>query len=239
MEFINDFIDDRQKSWCIHCGAWIAETATNSDHVPSKSLLDRPLPPHLPQVEICRQCNSSFSMDEEYVVAFLSCVLAGSTNPEAQTNPKVQRALLRNPSLLARIEASRKSYSTVGRAEKVIWHPEIDRVNAVILKNARGHAYFEYGEPMLSEPDHIWALPLVSMSGEQWANFEDLGANSGFAGWAEVGSRMMTRQIGGQDMQAGWVVVQPGAYRYAVFQDGSLIVRSVLRDYLATEVRWE
>lgn len=239
MKFIDEFTDDRQKSWCIHCGAWIAETATNSDHVPSKSLLDRPLPPHVPQVEVCRQCNSSFSLDEEYVVAFLSCVLAGSTSPEAQTNPKVQRALLRNPALLARIEASRKSYSTAAGDEKFVWQPEIGRVHAVVLKNARGHAYFEYGEPILSEPDHIWAVPLVSMTDEQRASFEDVGASGGFAGWAEVGSRMMTRQIAGQDMEAGWVVVQPGIYRYAVFQDGSLTVRSVLRNYLATEVRWD
>ena len=80
-------------------------------------------------------------------------ILAGAlldiaeTSPAAQTNPKVQRALLRNPALLARIEASRKSYSTVAGAEKFVWQPEIDRVHAVVLKNARGHAYFEYGEP--------------------------------------------------------------------------------------------
>lgn len=241
MEFVEEFTDDRQRSWCIHCGAWIAESATNSDHVPSKSLLDRPLPPHVPQVEICRQCNSSFSLDEEYVAAFLSCVIAGTTEPEAHSNSRVQRALLRNPALRARIEASRKSYSTVGGDEQVIWQPEIARVNAVVLKNARGHAYFEYGEPMLSEPDHVWAVPLVSLSDHQRASFEDIGAGGvgALAGWAEVGSRMMTRQISGQDMEAGWVVVQPGVYRYAVFQDGNLTVRSVLRDYLATEARWD
>lgn len=239
MEFIDEFTDDRQKSWCIHCGAWIAETATNSDHVPSKSLLDRPLPPHMPQVEICRQCNSSFSLDEEYLVAFLSCVLAGSTDPDAHTNPRVQRALLRNPALLARIEASRKTCSTAGGGEHVIWQPEMDRVNSVVLKNARGHAYFEYGEPMLSEPDHIWAMPLVSMNRDQRTTFEDVGPSGGLAGWAEVGSRMMTRQVSGQDMDTGWVVVQPQVYRYAVMQDGSITVRSVLRNYLATEVRWD
>jgi hypothetical protein len=77
------------------------------------------------------------------------------------------------------------------------------------------------------------------MTDEQRASFEDVSASGGFAGWAEVGSRMMTRQIGGQDMEVGWIVVQPGIYRYAVFQEGNLTVRSVLRDYLATEVRWD
>lgn len=40
-------------------------------------------------------------------------------------------------------------------------------------------------------------------------------------------------------MENGWVVVQKGIYRYAVFQAGTMMVRSVIRDYLATEVYWE
>lgn len=238
MEEIEEFSDERLKAWCIHCGTWLADALTNWDHVPSKSLLDRPLPMHVPQVEICRDCNSSFSLDEEYFVSFLSCVLAGSTAPEAQANPKVQRALRRNPALLARIEAARVAGSTPDGEETQIWRPEMDRVHAVVLKNARGHAYFEFGEPMLEEPDHIWAMPLIAMTGEQTAEFEKIGASGEIAGWAEVGSRMMTRQLTCQDMEDGWVTVQPNVYRYAVFQEGTLTVRSVLRGYLATEVYW-
>jgi hypothetical protein len=193
---------------------------------------------HVPQVEICRDCNSSFSLDEEYFVTFLSCVLAGSTAPEAQSNSRVQRALQRNPALLARIEAARVTGSTSDGEESQIWHPEMDRVHAVALKNARGHAYFEFGEPMLEEPDHVWALPLVAMTTDQRAAFENVGVSGEIAGWAEVGSRMMTRQLTGQDMKGSWVIAQPGVYRYAVFQDGTLTVRSVLREYLATEVYW-
>lgn len=238
MEFIDDFSDERQKAWCIHCGAWIADSHTNRDHVPSKSLLDRPLPAHVPQVEICRDCNSGFSLDEEYFAAFLSCVLAGSTVPEGQANPKVRRALERNPSLLSLIEASKQSGSTPDGEETLTWRPETDRIHSVVLKNARGHAFFEFGEPMREEPDHVWAVPLVSMTPERRSDFENIGASGGVAGWAEVGSRMMTRQITGQDMDGDWVVVQPGVYRYAVFQEGTMTVRSVLREYLATEVFW-
>lgn len=238
MDEIEEFSDDRQKAWCVHCGAWLSAAETNSDHVPSKSLLDRPLPAHVPQVEICRDCNSSFSLDEEYFVAFFSCVLAGSTAPEAQTNPKVRRALERNPALLARIEASKKLCLTPDGEETLIWQPEMERILRVVLKNARGHAFFEFGEPMLEEPEHVRAMPLESMSPQQRTAFENVGAASGIAGWAEVGSRMMTRQITGQDMAGGWVVVQPGVYRYAVFQEGAIMVRSVLREYIATEVFW-
>ena len=49
----------------------------------------------------------------------------------------------------------------------------------------------------------------------------------------------MTRLITGQDLQNGWVVVQDGVYRYRVEQFGGFLVRSVLHEYLATEVYWE
>jgi hypothetical protein len=238
MDEIEEFFDDRQKAWCVHCGAWIADAKTNWDHVPSKSLLDRPLPAHVPQVEICQTCNSGFSLDEEYFVAFLSCVLAGSTDPAAQANQRVRRALERNPALHSRLESSKQVYSTLGGEDRVIWQPETDRIHRVVLKNARGHAYFEFGEPVLEEPDHVWAMPLVSMSAQQRTAFEAVGAGGTIAGWAEVGSRMMTRQITGQDMAGGWVIAQPGVYRYAVFQNGTITVRSVIREYLATEAFW-
>lgn len=91
---------------------------------------------------------------------------------------------------------------------------------------------------MLEEPDHVSAMPLVSMTAQQRVAFETVGAGGEIAGWAEVGSRMMTRQLTGQDMDGGWVVAQPGVYRYAVFQNGSITVRSVIREYLATEAFW-
>ena len=55
----------------------------------------------------------------------------------------------------------------------------------------------------------------------------------------EVGSRMMTRVMTGQDLADGWVVAQDGVYRYAVAQAGTLLVRTVLFEYLATEVYWK
>jgi hypothetical protein len=86
MEDIEDFSDDRHKAWCVQCGGTIGNRTTNWDHVPTKGLLDRPLPHHVPQIEVCEACNNGFSLDEEYLVTFLSCVLSGSTAPDAQRN---------------------------------------------------------------------------------------------------------------------------------------------------------
>lgn len=235
MEEVEEFTDERQKGWCIHCGTTISTVTTNWDHVPTKGLLDRPLPPHVPQVEVCRQCNSGFSLDEEYFVTFLSCVLSGSTAPQAQANPKIQRALTRNPALVARLHAAKRTITTHSGGEKTIWQPEIERINRIALKNARGHAFFEFGEPMLGEPDRVWAMPLVSLTDRQRAEFENVESS----GWPEVGTRMMTRMASGADLDEGWVIVQDDVYRYAVLQEGTLLVRSVIRNYLATEVFWD
>ena len=65
MHKIEEFVDERQKSWCIHCARPLAGLETNEDHVPSKGLLAKPRPHHLPIVIICKECNTSFSLDEQ------------------------------------------------------------------------------------------------------------------------------------------------------------------------------
>jgi hypothetical protein len=118
MRKIDEFVDERQKSWCLHCA--------------------RPL---------------------------AGLVLAGSTDPEKQSNVSAARALTDSPALRARID------------------------------------------------------------------------EASLAPWPEVGSRMATRLLTGEDTAGHWVVVQDGIYRYSVQQTGGLRVRSVLSEYLATEIQ--
>jgi hypothetical protein len=184
---------------------------------------------------VCKTCNEGFSLDEEYFVAFLGCVLAGSTEPERQCDPRVQRILSRSAALRARIEHSRSQSTTLFDEHRIVWIPERDRIDRVILKNARGHAYFEYGEPMLDAPAHIWSTPLETMNDEDRERFDQVTTRDL---WPEVGSRMLTRVLTGQDLVDGWVVVQDNIYRYSVIQEGSMLVRSVIQEYLATEVFW-
>lgn len=235
MDEIEEFVDERHKSWCIHCGNWMAGLDINRDHTPSRCMLLEPYPPNLPIVEVCTTCNGSFSLDEEYFVALLSCALVGTTEPDRQPIPRVKRSLSRSPKLRTRIESSKQVIRTPSGEEQIIWQPEIDRVKRIVLKNARGHAFFEYGEPMLAEPDHVWANALSSLSQEQRIDFYDLDVGGMLP---EVGSRMLTRVWTGQDLADGWVVVQEGVYKYAVLQNGGIVVRSILFDYLATEVYW-
>ncbi len=163
MDNIIEFVDERQRCWCIHCGEWIAQVERNRDHAPSKSLLQKPYPENLPVVQVCKNCNSSFSRDEEYLAAFLGAVLTGTTDPTAQSSPSARRILATNEKLRTRIDRSKISYTTIGGETRIVWKPEIARVNNVVVKNARGHAFFEYGEPMLDKTDvcgvHAARLP--------------------------------------------------------------------------------
>jgi hypothetical protein len=222
MEEVEEFSDERLKSWCIHCGAWIGSVTANVDHVPSRCLLQKPYPPHLPKVQVCAACNEGFSLDEEYLIAFLGAVLAGSADPARQANPIAARILQRSSKLRARIESARTEYRTLGGEARQVWRPEPDRVRRVVVKNARGHVYFEQGEPMLTEPARVSFVPLESMPASERADFEHIGAG---AFWPEVGSRMMTRIATGQDLRDGWVVVQDGFYRYSVAQNEGMLVR--------------
>jgi len=236
MDQIEEFVDERQKAWCIHCGGWIADLESSRDHVPSKSLLLRPYPPNLPLVQICKSCNAGFSLDEEYLIAFLGSVLVGSTEPDRQKHPEAARILQRNARLRARIESSKSDFRTHSSESRIAWKPEVARIDRVIIKNARGHVCYEIGEPMLDEPKWVHFAPLETMTLKQRTDFETLHIGSG---WPEVGSRMMTRVLTGQDMADGWIIVQDGVYRYVVVQTGGLLARSVLFEYLATEVYWD
>ena len=239
---MKDHSDRRLKNVCAQCGTAIRQENKSSDHVPSKCLLRKSegsaedqYPSNLPVAFTCRDCNQRFSGDEQYFCVFLNCVLAGSTEPDDHDEQGVQRTLEQHSGLRARIETSKQSETLDGEV-LLTWIPELARVHRVVVKNARGHAFYEFGEPVLEEPERVWALPLPQMTGAGHLDFET--GRSGLAGWPEVGSRMTKRLATGLDMHDGWVVVQPSVYRYRVEDDDGLIVRAILRDYLATEVYW-
>ena len=235
MEQIREYVDERLKGACIHCGGWLSKTEKTRDHVPSKALLRKPYPGNLPVVEVCRECNSGFAKDEEYAAAFLGAVLMGSTEPSRQRGPVGGRILERNKRLRSSIERAKREFRTIGGETRTVWMPNARRFEQVIVKNARGHVYFEFGEPVFEEPTNVAVGPLIGLTEAEREKFEMADAGPG---WPEVGSRMLTRVVEGQDLVNGWVVVQEGVYRYAVTQTGSFVVKMVMAEYLAAEVIW-
>ncbi|TIQ79916.1 hypothetical protein [Mesorhizobium sp.] len=236
MEYVEETADERMQAWCIHCGKGIAGTKANEDHAPSRVLLDKPHPPRLPAMTVCQPCNTSFSVDEEYLAAFLGAVLAGTTDPSKQRVERAARILGSNAALVRRIEQAKQTYQTQGGDERIVWTPEEARVRNVVVKNAKGHVFYELSEPMVEAPSHVWFRPLESLTTSEREAFEEVSWPNT---WPEVGSRMMTRLLRGDDLAGSWIVVQEGVYRYGVTQrDGGMLVRIVMREYLGAEVFW-
>lgn len=235
MDEIGEFSDQRHKALCIHCNKVLKPDTTNKDHAPSKSLLDRPFPPNLPVVLVCQKCNTSFSTNEQYIVAFLGSVLRGTADPDLHEDTPARRILKWNSLLRAEIERARREYRTIGGETRLLWQPDEEKINKALTKNARGHVYHELGEPIFGEPETVWSRPLEHFRPEEREVFErsempDL--------WPEVGSRLMTRLISGQDLEGSWIVVQPGVYRFNIHFVSPIRVRIILREYLAAEVTW-
>jgi hypothetical protein len=148
--------------------------------------------------------------------------------------------MLKSPALRAMIEKERKEIQIADGVQRIFWNADLDRMNRVAIKNARGHVYFEFGEPMLQTEARVWTRPLESMTDTQRAEFEGLADAASQETLPEVGSRMVTRLLTGQDMLGAWVIVQEGRYRYSVRQvERGVQVRSVVAEYLAIEVTWD
>jgi hypothetical protein len=252
VQYIEDFSDERQKAWCIHCGSVIADIESNRDHVPTKSLLTKDLRErgakydrgaddefgYLPQVVVCRSCNSGFSPDENYLLCVLHAIIAGSLYPDAATHPEAAGILRSNRHVVRLLKMGPDGQRLLfDDLQPFTLYPDVERIKRVIVKNARGHAYHEIGEPLLARPAHVGFLPMERMSVEQRNTFESTG--SGLDVWPEVGSRMTVHLVDGDAMAGGWIIVEPGRYRYTIDWSDGVTVRTVIWEYLATETRWE
>lgn len=221
--------DVRHAAFCAQCG----RPPGTRDHVPPRVFLDEPFPTNLPVIGTCRPCNAGASLDEEYVACLIEVAACGSADPANLKRPRVRRALERNAALAARLEAAFDPAAVAVAAE-------VNRVRRVAEKMARGLWTYELAEPARGMSANVAFQPLHLLDTEARAEFERVQQPAIFA---EVGSRMMTRQalgIGAEatDVDLGWQVVQADRFRYSVEFDAADIVKLVLREYLVAEVRF-
>lgn len=229
MQQIPNYGDQRTLAFCAFCGG---ETGTR-DHCPSKVLLDEPYPENLLAVPACRECNSSFSADEEYLACLVSCVLAGSTDPELMPRAKISRVLRKKPALRTMLEQTRLQIDG-----KTMFIPDEKRVSSVLIKLAQGHALYELHESCARKPDEFKYTPFELLSTQQREFFENPEASAVFP---EVGSRAMQRLvIVGSDVSPyGWINVQHGRYRFHASLGNGIEIQIVINEYLACFARWE
>lgn len=233
MDQLKSFADERLLAGCIHCGG----PTEARDHCPSRVLLDQPYPENLPRLPSCHTCNTSFSLDEEYVACLVECARTGSV--EAVAREKIQRILTDSPALAARISQAR----TVGCDGQPVFSAENDRVRNVVMKLARGHAAFELGETHRKEPSHIAFVPLHTLAADARRNFEAVAISDDtaeLAPWPGVGSRALQRMVvaGQSVIGPDWIDVQDRQYIYLVLASSNVTVRIVIGEYLACEVVW-
>ncbi len=226
MEYIQNLGDERQMTFCVHCGG----KAETRDHIPSRFLLDEPYPSQLPTVPACRACNETLSKDEVYFACLVECARVGSVTEKAIQREKIRRILKECPALAARLAQAQKE---IGNG--ISFDVEYERVKKVVLKLCRGHVAFELNEPQYHEPDTFSVIPITSMPEDVYRYFETPPHSSV---WPEVGSRAMQRLVSLNTGAAGWIVVQPGQYRYLASAGSSVIVRMVIGEYLGCEVIW-
>lgn len=226
--FIKCFGDERETCFCAYCGS----VFNTRDHIPSKVLLDSPYPNDLPVVGACKTCNNSFSLDEEYLACFLECVLSGSTDPEKIRREKIRKILIRKPDLAKRIEENTR----LDLWGNLIFEAEVERIQNVLVKLAKGHVVYDLNMSMPDPPSIVSVFPLTDLSEQGLKSFE---APSTLSLFPEVGSRAFQRifQVGA--LQAHWVKVQKGMYRYLADPGPPLTIRMVLSEYMGSVVSWE
>lgn len=167
------------------------------------------------------------------MACFLGCVVSGTTNPERQTREKIARILTNAPALAARIQSS----LVTPASSDLVWSPELERFQTVVVKLARGHIAYELSLPKIEEPSEVRMMPLALMPVEDRNVFL---ADQPTHLLPEIGSRAFIRGIQeGADLADRWRIVQPGRYQYLVSQAAGDFVRLLIDDYLACEVYWD
>jgi hypothetical protein len=171
-------------------------------------------------------------LDEEYLIAFLSSVLSGSTDPKEQKIPGAARILSRNNGLKLRIDSSRRM-----DAGRLVWLPEIDRVKRVIVKNARCHILYEAAEPHWEEPEEAAVFAIPSVTNRELEKFL---SGDPFQAWTEAGSRWMQRVLEekGAFDEFGFYNFQNGTYRFRIDTNEGISAKIIVWDYLAAKVVW-
>jgi hypothetical protein len=225
---ITPLSDNRLDLVCSYCGENYPDTR---DHVPSKILLNEPYPENLPVVPCCSECNQSFSLDEEYVACLLECAIHGTTSVEKLTRTKIKNILAKKESLRNRL-----SNAIIPINGEISFNPEIERLENVFVKLAKGHVKYENSEPEFEQPTHWGFKPLFNMSAQEKEMFY---THKEMRKCPEIGSRVSMRLLIAKNnkVYSDWQIVQPDIYRYMVTIN-PLSVRMVIWNYLAVEVIW-
>lgn len=225
-----NFGDDRQLAICVNCSQF---HDGSKDHIPSKAFLDKPYPDNLRTLKICKECNASFSLHEEYVAAWLEFVACNTVELANLEREKIRASLSQKPALLNRITNLLSTSEIAPEIERTHW----ERVETVLRKNGTGHVLYELNESpkFFSEESRFRAGLLANMPEPRRRSFEQPVLATIYP---EIGSRAFQRLATATEPFYEWIVVQPNRYRYMAGFENGHFVRIVVRETLAVEITW-
>ncbi len=225
MEQRTNYADSRQTYFCAYCRGGLG----TRDHVPSKVFLDKPYPKNLPVVFACKECNESFSLDEEYIACLIECIKSNSCNVENLERENIKEILSRKPKLLERIKMQTKRGNNYLESEL-----EKNRIKNVLLKLAKGHLLYEFNTPITNEEININYFNLLSLDEVSRLYFE---IPPELTKMPEVGCRALGNIyiLDEKYFCFNWNIVQAERYRYLTGYNGQFFVRIVIGESLACE----
>ena len=222
MKFYNDFSDKRMKDACVYCHG----DCDTVDHIPSKVFLDKPYPDNLFVVPACRDCNISFSKDEEYVAVFIEWLKSMQNGTDEFGRSQIEKALNHSPKLEDRLFSS----IVLDENDYPLFQPEHERIKNVIRKHAIGLMYYEMGERCIEDIKNISYSPIYLMEKQMVLDFNVPPVSLLFP---EIGSRLMQREIEGA---GGWHSIQEENFRYCIGVGAAIVIRMVFQEFLFCEV---
>ena len=221
-------IDDPAQGRCFHCGKTFPPRSMIAMRIPAESVASGALQRSIVQVSMCGDCALRVGGDDAYLSMFLKRGIAHMPELGRDGTPDGRvDVFTREEQLLVSA-----SYDGLPR---FISNPQYERILAVIVRNARAHVLAELGRVMPGWPDAMLVKTLPNASLAWITSFLEVDHTQT---WPQAGSRLMVRMFTGENMQSGWIVVAPNNYAYTVFENGSITVRSIIKEYLLTEISW-
>lgn len=216
---------------CFYCDGVFPAGDLIATPIPSKSLAGGAARTSIIHVQICRDCAVTAKANDVHLSTFLSRAIAeipelAPVPPDPGPSERAEVFTLEEQLLVCAGYDGTAGFTA---------HPDYERILSVIVKNARAHVFAELGYRCPGWPETLVIRSLPAATQRWITTFLEIDHSQT---WPAAGSRLMVRMFTAEDMQAGWVTVQPRRYAYAVFENGAVTVRSIIREYLLTEVSW-
>jgi hypothetical protein len=155
------FVDERLNyNICSLCGN---HKPDSKEHVIPKAFLEKPFPENLPTTISCRNCNESYSKDEQYLACLIECVICGTTDPNKIQRKRISRTLEKSKGL-RKILQNNKIISDKG---DISYNIDSERVENVLIKLARTHLFYYINEINYNKPSILKYEPIINFSSKE------------------------------------------------------------------------